>query len=102
MSIQDLGSTTQRPNETIAYTVDVSNVGSSPTVDSVTIVDIDTPGTDLSSTLMSGSSSVSGDVITTPLVTSLTDGTSYRVIVKYTISSETFEDYFDIACSDEA
>lgn len=95
-----LGSTRQRSEETIAYTVDVTNVGSSPSVNSVTIFSKADYTTDLSSTNLSGSASVSGNVITSPLVTSLTDDTNYRVYVNYTISGETFVDYFDVICDD--
>ena len=100
-NIQDLGETTQRPDEVIAYTVDVSNNGSSPTVSAVTIIDKSDPSTDLSETNLSGSASVSGDVITTPLVTGLSDNTTYRVEVKYTLSGETYEDFFEIFCTDD-
>jgi hypothetical protein len=96
-----MGQTTQRPNESVAYTVDVSEVGSSPSVDSVTAYENDGGDwTDKTATVLNGSASVSGDVITTPLVESLTDGLRYHIIIKYTIGGETYEDFFEIHCTD--
>ena len=43
---------------------------------------------------MTGSASVSGDVITTPLISGLVNGTQYRVEVKWVVGGNTFETYF--------
>ena len=94
-----LGSTTQRPDEDIAYTVDVSNVGSSPTVNDVKAYQR-SDGSDVSDTVLTGSATVSGDVITTPKVGSLTDAVTYQIEVNYTISGNVYEDMFEITCSD--
>jgi hypothetical protein len=40
---------------------------------------------------LSGSASVAGDVITTPVVKSLVAGTQYRLEIKFTVSGNIFE-----------
>jgi len=90
------GRKTQSTDEQIAYTVDVSNVGSSPTSPSVKAYDVTTGMNDVSSTVLSGDPSVTGNVITTPTVKSLTAGHLYRIEVKFTISGSIFEHYFEI------
>ena len=101
-NIHKLGEINQRPNESISYTVDVSNVGSSPTVNSVTAYERQNDNTwsDVSATVLSGSNTVSADVITTKLIGSLTDGRTYHIVVNYTISGETYDDYLVINCTD--
>lgn len=84
----------QGKDESIAYTLTTTPWGSTPTSVAVTIWSVSsTTGalTDTSSTNLSGSASVTGDVITTPLVTALTAGTEYRLEIKFTCSSNVFE-----------
>ena len=84
----------QGVDESIAYTLDVSAVGSSPSSVSVVVKDV-TNGTVVTSTVMpTGSASVSGTVITLPALKLLTAGVLYRVEVKYTISNNVLESYF--------
>ena len=84
----------QGVDESIAYTLDVSAVGSSPSSVSVVVKDV-TNGTVVTSTVMpTGSASVSGNVITLPALKLLTAGVLYRVEVKYTISNNVLESYF--------
>ena len=99
-NLHNLGTTEQRSGEIIAYTNDVTNVGSSPTVSSVHIFNTSDFDTNTDSANLSGSSSVSGNVITIPLVTSLTDQETYRVVITYTISGNTFQDFFTLYCED--
>lgn len=84
----------QGEDESIAYTLDVSAIGSSPSSVSVVVKDV-TNGTVVTSTVMpTGSPSVSGNVITLPALKLLTAGVLYRVEVMYTISGNILESYF--------
>jgi len=86
----------QGADETVVYTLTTTNWGSSPTSTSAKIFtqNADETFTDVTSTNMpTGSTSVSGDVITLPAVTALVAGTVYRVEVKFTISGNVFEAY---------
>ena len=51
---------------------------------------------DYSSTCLSGSASVVGTTVVTPLVTGLTAGVQYRLECKATISGNIFERYLEI------
>lgn len=100
---QYMGLTVQRPSEVISYTVDTTNVAASPTLSTTIAKDI----TDLSSVtvrttgVLSGSGSVSGNVITLPKLQSLTDGQKYRIIAQWTSAGNTYQDYFDVICASE-
>lgn len=90
------GAVTQRPADSIAYTVNTALYGGSPTSPAVTIHDIttgaDAAGTNVSDTkLRSGESpSVSGDVITTPHVEGIEGGRRYRLTVQFTCAGQTY------------
>lgn len=81
----------QGADEQLAYTVTTTPWGSSPSSPVVKLY-TDT-GTDVSATLLSGSASATGDVITTPYVTGLTANTTYRLEVKFTCSGNIFETF---------
>ena len=83
----------QGADEQVVYTLTTTNWGSSPTSTSATIwtANTDETFTDVTSTKMTGSTSVSGDIITLPTVISLVAGTLYRVEVKFTVSGNIFE-----------
>lgn len=84
----------QGEDESIAYTVDVSAIGSSPSSVSVVVKDV-TNGTVVTATVMpTNVPSVDGDVITLSPLKSLTAGVLYRVEVKYTLSGNVLENYF--------
>lgn len=83
----------QGEDEQIAYVLDTTPWGGSPSSPSVVLKDGDT---DVSSVNLSGSPSVSDDDITTPAVISLTAGRRYRLEIKFTISGNVFEAYGDI------
>jgi hypothetical protein len=87
----------QGEDETIVYTLTTTPWSSSPTTTSAKIYDVvgDTL-TDRSSTLMTGSTSVVGDVITLPSIKGLTAGTLYRVEVKWTTSGNIFEAFAEL------
>lgn len=84
----------QGEDESIAYTLDVSAIGSSPTSVSVVVKDVTNSATVTATVMPTGSASVSGDVITLPALTLLTAGVLYRVEVKYTITNNVLESYF--------
>ena len=84
----------QGVDEQIAYTLTTTPWGSSPT--SVAVVLKNSAGTDVSSTYLSGSASVSGNVITTPVVKSLVVDAWYRLEIKFTCSGNIFEAFADI------
>lgn len=87
----------QGEDEVIVYTLTVpTSWGTSPTSPSAKIYSYDSGTrtyTDVTSTKMSGSASVVGQVITLPAVTGLVDGTTYRVEIKWTDTGNTFEPY---------
>ena len=82
----------QGADEEIAYGLTTTNWGSSPSSPAVVLYSYSGGTyTDVSSTCLSGSASVSGDVITTPVVKSLEVDTKYRLEIKFTISSTVYE-----------
>ncbi|MHA2264512.1 MAG: hypothetical protein ACXAEN_19125 [Candidatus Thorarchaeota archaeon] len=86
----------QGEEEQIAYTVDISNWGSTPTSPSVKAYDIQDNYNDVSGTVLSGGPTIAGDVITTPVVQALTAGKEYRIEVKFTLAGNVVEAYFFI------
>lgn len=91
----------QGEDEEIVYTLDVSANGSSPTSVAVKVYGESGVGSgatldDVTSTVMPGSPSVGGSVITLPPLKSLTAGVIYRIEVKYMLGGNILEDYFRI------
>jgi hypothetical protein len=84
----------QGVDEQIAYQLTTTPWGSSPGSVAVTLKDAE--GVDMSATCLSGSASVSGDVITTPTVKSLIAGQKYRLEVKFTVSGNIVEAWTEI------
>lgn len=79
----------QGEDEQIVYSLTTTPWGSSPTGVSVVVKDAD--GTDVTSSVTSGSATVSGDVITLPTIKSLTAGEEYRLEVKFTTGGDVME-----------
>ncbi len=99
MSIREVnqGLQTQGEDEKITYTIDTSNWASSPASESMVVKNA--AGTDVTSTVTTGSTSVSGDVITLKPISGLTADTRYKVEVKFTAGGGApFECYFYINC----
>lgn len=92
------GTLYQGEDERIAYTLDVSNVGDSPTAQSVSVYQVDgLTFTDVESTVMpTNTPTVSGNIITLSLLRDLTNGKTYQVEVKFTITGNIFEHYFRV------
>lgn len=91
---QDQGS-----GETVVYTLTTTNWGSNPSSSSVTVYDLTSGSADVTSTVTSGSSSESGDVITLPAISSLTAEHIYRVDVEFVSGSSTFVAPCHIHCN---
>ena len=88
----------QGEQESIVYELSTTPWGSSPGSVVVTAYEI-TEGayTDVSATVLDpGGASVVGDKISLPALSSLTAGKLYRVEVKFTCGSNTFECYVEI------
>lgn len=85
----------QGEDEVIAYSLTTTPWGSSPTSVVVTVWDI-THGSrdDVTATVTSGSATVSGDVITLPVIQDLDEGSTYRVEIRFTVSGQILEAYF--------
>ena len=87
----------QGEDESIAYIITTTNWASSPTSTSAKIFLYDVDAytyTDQTSTLMTGSTSVNGDAVTLPIISSLVAGNRYRVELQFTVSGNIFEPYF--------
>lgn len=95
MSIREVaeGRQTQGEDEKIAYTITTTNWASTPTNPSMVVKD--EAGTDVTSTVTSGSISATDDVITCKDISGLVPGHSYKVEVQFTAGSGApFECYF--------
>lgn len=90
------GERPQGENESLPYTLTVTEWGSSPTATSCTVKDRTAGGVDVTTSVTTGSTSVASDTITLPLIHSLVPGHVYRVYVQFTVSGGDWEAYFDI------
>ena len=83
----------QGVDESIPYTLTTTPWGSSPT--SVSVKAYARTGvavwSDVTSTVLAGTATVSGDIITLPALSALTEGVEYRIEVKFTSASTIFE-----------
>ena len=82
----------QGADEEIVYTLTITNWGTAPSDVSVIAKDM-SAGTVATSTVLSGTATVDGDVITLPTLKSLTAGHRYRVEVKFTAGGSVWETY---------
>jgi len=87
---------TQGVDEEIVYTLTTTPWGSSPTDVSVKAYDVENSHEDVTSTVLSGSSSITGDVITLPTLKSLVANKTYRIEVKFTSGGNVFEPWFEV------
>ena len=83
-------------DEQIVYTITTTPWGSTPIGVSVKAYDVDNAFADVTATVLSGSASVAGDVITLPIMKSLTEGRRYRVEVRFTAGGNLFEAWFEV------
>ena len=92
------GRLTQGADEKIPYQLTTTPWGSSPSSVVVKCYDITTGArTDVTATNLSGSASVNGDVITCPLLQSLTADKTYRLEIQFVTSGITWECFVIIA-----
>jgi hypothetical protein len=85
----------QGEDEEIAYLLTTTPWGSTPGTIVVKLYE-GNDRTDVSATCLSGAASALADVITTPVVKSLTAGLQYRLEIKFTCSGNIFEAYCHI------
>lgn len=95
------GEIPQRSGESVAYSLDTTNVGDTPTVVSVNLFNRRDFDTNINITNLTGTSLVLGNIISGPLVHSLADRDSYRLIFTYQVDGNTFADYITILCEDD-
>lgn len=85
----------QGVDEEIPYAIDTTNWGSNPGSVAVKAYDVTDDGyEDVTSTVLSGAVDVDGNVITLPILKSLTDLHVYRVEIKFTADGIVFEPFF--------
>jgi len=84
----------QGEDERIAYTLTTTPWASDPTSPVVTVKD--SGGTDVTADVTSGSASVTGDVITTPIICDLTAAAQYRLEIKFTSADNVLEAWADL------
>ena len=89
----------QGSSERIPYKIDTTPWGGSPTSVVVTVLDNSNNDADVTGSTTTGTSSVSGNVITTPSIYQLTAGKEYTVYVKFSSGSNIFEPYFKLVCA---
>lgn len=91
------GRQSQGVNEAIAYRLTTTPWGTSPGSITVTATNETLDGADVSATVLSGVASVSGDVISTPVLSGLTAGHLYRVAIRFACGGNTFEAVVEVA-----
>lgn len=88
----------QTTDERIAYQITTTNWVSSPTSTAVVAYD-ENDGSNVTSTVFPANSpSESGDVISLSLLRELSLNHTYRIEVKFTVSSNIYECYFRVKC----
>lgn len=91
------GTQRQGADERVAYSIDTSTWGGTPTNVTATVktINLDDTFTDVTATVMpTNSPSVAGDIITLSLLRGLTAGVRYRVEVQFTSGGNLYEPYF--------
>ena len=86
----------QREAEKIAYNIPSTPWGDNPSELEVTALDLSDDHEDVSETILEGDPGVSANVITTPIVKSLTSGHRYRISVKMTVPPNVLQFSFDL------
>lgn len=90
------GTQYQGKDEEVAYNVTTTPWGSSPSGVTVMVLDETNNDKDVTSSVTSGSTNVSGDVITLLTIKSLAAGHRYRVEVEFTTGGNVLELHFII------
>ncbi len=92
------GIQTQSADEQLAYQITTTNWGTAPTSATAVVWDLTAGETNVTPTSMPGTATVSGNIITLPLLKSLTENHMYRVETKFVSSGNTWECYFRVKC----
>jgi hypothetical protein len=88
----------QGSTETITYSIDVTNWGTSPSSPTLVVLDANT-GADVTSTVCpSGSLSVNGNVVTLKPITALTPSTTYCAELTFTCGGSVYQAFLYIVC----
>lgn len=85
----------QRPDERVAYQVTIDTTYPSPSAPVCALFDT-ADESDVTSTKLSGSAAIDGQVLTSPLVIALVAGHSYRLEFQFQSGGSTFEPYMII------
>jgi hypothetical protein len=85
----------QRPDERVAYQVTLDTSYASPASPVCALYDL-SDGSDVTSTKLSGTAAINGQVFTSPLVIELVAGRSYRLEFQFVSGGNTFEPYLII------
>ena len=83
----------QGADEEIVYSLTTTPWGSSPASPSVAVLNESAGDVDVTADVITGSASVSGDVITLPAIAGLTRGVRYRVEIQFTAGGNVWEAY---------
>lgn len=86
----------QGADEEIPYQLTTTNWGSSPSSVSVTAYDMSDSFAVVTDDILDGDPSISDDVITLPIVKSLTRGHKYRIEIMFTTGGIILECYFEL------
>ena len=81
----------QGVDELLIYSLTTTPWGSTPTSVAVKAYDESAASADVTATVLSGSASVVGDVITLPTLKSLTADHAYRIEIKFSADGSTWE-----------
>lgn len=81
----------QRPDERVAYQVTLDSSYASPGSAACVLWDVTDTVTDVTSTKLSGSAAIVGQVFTSPLVIALVAGHTYRLEFQFVSGGSTFE-----------
>lgn len=89
----------QGSGEKIAYQLTTTPWGGTPTSPALAVDDL-TTGETVTSSVVSGSTTAAGDIITTGRIQTLTAGHLYRAEVTFISGGNTFVAYFEILAED--
>lgn len=94
---------TQRPDEQVVRTVDISAWGNSPTGPSVAVWKIDKRSAEdvTNEVVLGGDTEVDGNIIATPVIGDLEDGAQYHVVVTFALGDNpVLQVYWFVRCTD--
>ena len=94
---------TQRPDEQVVRTVDVSAWGNSPTGPSVAVWKVEKSSSEdvTDDAVIEGDAEVEGNVIATPVIGNLVDGAKYHIEVTFALGDNpVLQVYWLVRCTD--